>query len=140
MMADHEMESDLPKSPQVIVNHSSNIVPSVLKSLLEDETLADFTFVVNGVRIRAHKIILGANCEYFKTMFYGALNTFESLTNEVNLVNVSSPNIIKAILRYIYTGELDKENLTFEQLLELLQLANQYQLFNLTKAMAEVLI
>jgi hypothetical protein len=47
-------------------------LPSVfaaqMKALLNDETLSDVTFVVGDTRIRAHRAILVARCEYFRAM------------------------------------------------------------------------
>ncbi|KAF6266751.1 hypothetical protein COO60DRAFT_1473285 [Scenedesmus sp. NREL 46B-D3] len=72
--------------------------------LLETAEAADVAFEVCGERIKAHKLILITQCDYFKKML--APEQFaEGCTNTVQ-VQDTTPAAFKALLRYLYTDEL----------------------------------
>lgn len=66
------------------------------------EIFSDVTFLVKGVKFRAHKLILSARCEYFKSM----LSKFvEADANEVTIEDIE-PEVFKIILEFIYKAQL----------------------------------
>ncbi|XP_055304267.1 BTB/POZ domain-containing protein 9-like [Sitodiplosis mosellana] len=83
---------------------------------------ADVTFVVENQKIPAHKTILSLRSSYFRSLFGGAFA--ESAQAEVELeVPVDA---FKAILKYMYTGCLSLAALESHQIIEVYDLAEQY--------------
>ncbi|WIA29072.1 hypothetical protein OEZ86_011583 [Tetradesmus obliquus] len=77
---------------------------SRMVQLLEAAESADVTFEVCDERIKAHKLILTTQCDYFRKML--APDQFaEGSTNTVK-VQDTTPAAFKALLRYLYTDEL----------------------------------
>lgn len=83
---------------------------------------SDVTFVVEGVKLPAHKIILAARSSYFRALLYGGLA--ETTQSEIEL-NVPL-DAFKALLEYIYTGCMSLVKMKEENILDSLGLANQY--------------
>jgi len=80
-----------------------------LKGLLNDELFSDITFVLeDGVKIKAHKAILGSRCEVFKKMLTSEMQ--ESRKDEIEIKDTGSATF-KAIINYIYTDEAEFEDL-----------------------------
>lgn len=48
-----------------LIDDSAAIVED-MDALISDRDLSDVTFVVEGERIHAHRVILAARCEYFR--------------------------------------------------------------------------
>ena len=69
--------------------------------------------------MNAHRIILAAFSQYFKSMF--SQGTSESLETEVHLKFIDDPELMKIVLRYIYSGYAD---LTKANVHKILILAN----------------
>jgi BTB/POZ domain-containing protein 9 len=84
----------------------------------------------------AHKTILALKSEYFRAMFYGGLS--ESNTDEITLEN-TPVEAFKAILKYIYTGRIYLQSLKVEQILEIIDLSNQYGFDKLKKELPKYL-
>jgi len=72
------------------------------KKLLDDERHADVTFIVQGHRIKAHRLILTTRCSYFEKMFQADM--IESRSNEVEVPDIR-PAVFNQLLRYLYTDE-----------------------------------
>ena len=89
--------------------------------LLETGDQADVTFNVQGVKIKAHKVILTTRCDYFRSMFDSGMQ--ESNLKEVDVVDVEA-KVFKGLLKFIYTGILP----TFRQesTMALLTAADKY--------------
>jgi hypothetical protein len=77
----------------------------VNKSMLFSEDFSDVTFeVVGGERIPAHKFILAASSECFSALLKG--QWAESTSGVVRMEQ--SATAVKALLRFLYTGEVDE--------------------------------
>uniref|UniRef100_A0A8L8KA68 BTB domain-containing protein n=1 Tax=Heligmosomoides polygyrus TaxID=6339 RepID=A0A8L8KA68_HELPZ len=86
---------------------------------------SDVTFVVEGERFHAHKMILSIRCEYFKAMLYGGLK--ESSEAEIELKGADAV-AFRAVLQYIYSVQVDLSNFNIEELFSILRLAHEYRL------------
>ena len=69
--------------------------------LLETSNNADFTFIVRGQTLKAHKAILAARSTYFANMFRADMK--ENLTNKVEVPD-ANPDAFRGMLQYIYGG------------------------------------
>lgn len=96
---------------------------------------ADVTFVIGNTKILAHKMILSARSSYFKSLFGGGFA--EAKQTEIKL-NVPV-NAFKAILKYIYTGRMLLSAFEWDELIEIHDLANQYEFDSLKKIISEYL-
>ncbi|KAG2274069.1 hypothetical protein Bca52824_056624, partial [Brassica carinata] len=87
---------------------------------VNNPTLSDVTFLVDGKQFYAHKICLVASSDIFRAMFDG-------LYKERNAQNVEIPNItwevFELMMRFIYTGRID---ITKHLARDLLVAADQY--------------
>uniref|UniRef100_A0A0D3EFW3 BTB domain-containing protein n=2 Tax=Brassica oleracea var. oleracea TaxID=109376 RepID=A0A0D3EFW3_BRAOL len=87
---------------------------------VNNPTLSDVTFLVDGKQFYAHKICLVASSDIFRAMFDG-------LYKERNAQNVEIPNItwevFELMMRFIYTGRID---ITKHLAQDLLVAADQY--------------
>ncbi|KAF3561483.1 hypothetical protein DY000_02019124, partial [Brassica cretica] len=87
---------------------------------VNNPTLSDVTFLVDGKQFYAHKICLVASSDIFRAMFDG-------LYKERNAQNVEIPNItwevFELMTRFIYTGRID---ITKHLAQDLLVAADQY--------------
>ncbi|KYN19034.1 PREDICTED: protein tramtrack, beta isoform-like [Trachymyrmex cornetzi] len=98
-------------------NHRSNLL-NVFEELLHNAAFTDVTLAVDdGRTVKCHKIVLAACSTYFQTLFH-ELSGYNHHPIIV-LKDVGFP-AIKAILEYMYRGEV---NVAHEQLSELLKIA-----------------
>jgi DNA-binding beta-propeller fold protein YncE len=83
----------------------------------------DVCFVVEEERVPAHRTILSARCEYFRSMFSDGFK--EGDGGDVHINNDTSSVAFKALLKYLYrdSTEVDDEAV----LLDLAKLCDQYQ-------------
>ena len=105
---------------------------SELRSFLDDEgvmSLADITFVVEGVSIRCHKVML-MRCPYFRAMLLSDMA--ESSQSVVHLTTVRHA-IFTAVLEYLYT---DNVVIPLDSAMELFVAADCFQIPRL-QAMCE---
>jgi hypothetical protein len=99
----------------------------VNKSMLFSEDFSDVTCeVVGGERIPAHKFILAASSECFSALLKG--QWAESASGVVRMEQ--SATAVKALLRFLYTGEVDEAALVSDLggVLELAALHGQHDL------------
>mmetsp|Transcript_37 Transcript_37/g.54 ORF Transcript_37/g.54 Transcript_37/m.54 type:complete len:422 (-) Transcript_37:36-1301(-) len=106
-------------------------VKNTWKALFEkDNSFSDLVFVCPDGRVNAHKCILAAATSYFRAALSGSwIESSSSSHNEWKTSN--SVRLMRAVLRFIYTGELSAEDLStnnFEYLRDLLSVASEYQL------------
>ncbi|XP_028968051.1 uncharacterized protein LOC114828367 [Galendromus occidentalis] len=105
-------------------------------SILSDKDSSDITLVVEGEAIYAHKIILAASCDYFRALLQGGM--MESDQEEVELKDVPARGF-KAVLKYIYTAQLELKSMDVETILEVLSLADLYGLEKMRTSLCEYL-
>ncbi|UYV64797.1 SPOPL, partial [Cordylochernes scorpioides] len=72
-----------------------------MEHLLENKLFSDVTLCVDGQEIKAHKNILSARSTVFAAMFDHGME--ENLQNRVVIEDLE-PQIVRGMLRYIYTG------------------------------------
>ncbi|CAN8299541.1 unnamed protein product [Cochlearia groenlandica] len=97
------------------------------EQFVNNPTLSDVTFLIDGKQFFAHKICLVASSDIFRAMFDG-------LYKERNAQNVEIPNIkwevFELMMRFMYTGSVEiKKHLAQE----LLAAADQYLLQGLKR-------
>ncbi|KAL6968320.1 hypothetical protein U1Q18_034124 [Sarracenia purpurea var. burkii] len=94
---------------------------------VNNPTLSDVTFLVEGKRFYAHRICLLASSDAFRAMFDGGYR-------EKNAKDVEIPNIrwdvFELMMRYIYTGSVD---VSLDIAQELLRASDQYLLEGLKR-------
>lgn len=106
-----------------VYDMSFEIPPSTLvsefRALVDEETLSDVTFLVEGTPVYAHKLIL-MRCSYFRALFLGDMK--ESKLATIRIEQVSHP-IFLQILEYLYTDQLE---ISFESAMELFEAADLF--------------
>lgn len=75
---------------------------------------SDVTFIVEGVKLPAHKIILAARSSYFRALLYGGL----AETSQHEIVLKVPLEAFKALLDYIYTGCMSLVKMKEENILD----------------------
>lgn len=112
---------------------SFDVPPSTLISdfrlLVDNDTLSDVTFIVEGRSVYAHKLML-MRCSYFEALFLGQMREAQMSTIHIDEVRYE---IFLSILEYLYTDELD---LTFHNAMELFEAADRFCIHRL-KSMCE---
>jgi hypothetical protein len=97
----------------------SSTLVSEFRAMVDDETLSDVTFLVEGTPVYAHKLML-MRCSYFRALFLGEM--MESRMPTVRIEQVSHP-IFLQILEYLYTDQL---RIPFESAMELFEAADLF--------------
>ncbi|KAM7254159.1 hypothetical protein ACFE04_031841 [Oxalis oulophora] len=94
---------------------------------VNNPTLSDVTFLVDGKRFYAHRICLLASSDAFRAMFDGGYR--EKDAKDVEIPNIRW-DIFELMMRFIYTGSVDV-NVDIAQ--DLLRAADQYLLEGLKR-------
>lgn len=97
----------------------SSSLLSELRSLVDDETMSDVTFTVEGHTVYAHKFML-VRCSYFRALFLGEM--MESKMSNVRIELVSHA-IFLQVLEYLYTDQL---RIQLEDAMELFEAADLF--------------
>ncbi|CAG9772379.1 unnamed protein product [Ceutorhynchus assimilis] len=82
-------------------NHLKNLT-DVLTDFLREQVLCDVTLASNGQVFQAHQIVLSACSPYFETLFIQTPNK-----HPIVFLKDVSPNEIKALLDFMYKGEVN---------------------------------
>ena len=102
-----------------------------LEQILDEPTLSDVTFVVNGRNFQAHRIILAARSPVFGALFQNEFREMK-IKSTVDIVDIDA-DVFEELLRFVYTGRVNQ----LEQLAEhLLFASNKYDMREL-KTMCE---
>lgn len=96
---------------------------------------SDVTFIVENEKLPAHRVILAARSEYFRALLYGGL----SETNQDEIHLKIPLKAFKALLKYIYSGNMSLAQMKEENILDTLGLANQYGFTDLEIAISDYL-
>jgi len=75
---------------------------SEFRSLINDSTLSDITFLIEGREVYAHKLML-MRCSYFQALFLGSMR--EASLDTIRLEQVRYP-IFLSVLEYLYTDHV----------------------------------
>ena len=112
---------------------SQEIYRSGLLSFRETGQFSDVVLDVFGTRISAHKIVLAANSEFFKTFFCSPLNEssgetihFGDKDQEGERMELTKPAIL-SLIDYLYTGHIEIES-DVVMLKDVAKAANYFQL------------
>ena len=111
-----------------------SLLASDMGAMFEAENFTDVTIECKTRLFKAHKVILAARSEVFKAMF--THDTQEAQEGKVTITDVE-PSVVNSMLKYIYTGTLDR--LTEEAAADLIIAADLYQLLDLKKKCEAVL-
>nr|CAD2166239.1 unnamed protein product [Meloidogyne enterolobii] len=111
-----------------IGNFSSTNFKELMSNMFEQETLTDCVVNIENQKINAHRCILAQNSEVFLRMFEQD-GMLEAQNGEINIAD-SSHECFLAMLKYFYSGEVDKVSLEkFPE--ELFAIAEKYQVLPL---------
>ena len=97
-----------------------------MRTLINNQTFSDVVFIVESKPIYAHKAILAAQCDHFKSMFLNGMK--ESTQSEIQVPDWSY-NSYLLMMEYLYTGSI--VNLSQRVAMDLLGLADSYILDSL---------
>ena len=89
---------------------------------LQDPEYYDVRIVASDGEIAANKTILGMRSPYFRSMFSSNNNFVESSTGTVKLHYARA--VLKRVIIYLYSGELEFHDLDLKPLLDLMELLN----------------
>jgi len=89
---------------------------------------ADIVFLVRGVKIPAHKVVLTTRCDYFRRMFDSGMA--ESVSKEIEVPDIE-PHVFTELLSFIYSDVPPKYNA--DSTMALLSASHKYGVDNLTK-------
>jgi len=131
------LQIKLGHSPGEIIQSSSLASPTVtsdttdlfldMKSLMFDTKHSDVVLTCKGKKFNCHKAILGARSAVFRRMFDVDM---EEATSGLVEINDVEPDIIDAMVEYIYTGKTTKQ---VEDLSKLVYVGDKYELKGLVE-------
>lgn len=97
-----------------------------LKTLLTTKKHTDCSFCIDKTIINCHKLILSSASPVFDAMFYGPLAELKCIEiPDISLL------VFQMMLEYIYTDNLETENIPMEELTELYYCAEKYLISDL---------
>ena len=91
----------------IVVKRESKHVLDNLRNLWIEKTLADVTFKFEEKVIKAHSLIVASGSPVFCAMFQ---NDFKEKSERIVEIKDIHPNVFDHLLRYIYTGDADLDN------------------------------
>ena len=102
-----------------------------LKAALDSKLMADVTLIVGGaVDLPAHRVILAARSEHFRALLSSQFH--EAATCRIEIAD-ATPAGVRAMLQYLYTDQLDVDDATA---VDVLQLSHRYRMHHLHEASA----
>ncbi|XP_008395394.1 BTB/POZ domain-containing protein 9 [Poecilia reticulata] len=133
------MSNSHPLRPLASVSEIDHIhlLSEQLGVLVVGEEYSDVTFVVEGKRFPAHRVILAARCHYFRALLYGGMKESQPQA-EVRLEETRA-EAFSMLLNYLYTGRASLSSAREEVLLDFLGLAHRYGLQPLEDSTCEFL-
>lgn len=120
----------------LLIDHSFDTY-SNFKSLVFDDQLTDVTLVVEGEGFNCHKLIFASQSCYFRSLFFGPMK--ESTLYRIELKDISK-STFKLLLNYIYTGQVNLDRLSEDDILDLIQLSSCYCLDKLKSDLTQFVI
>ena len=119
------------------IDHCEELSKNIGNLVLKDD-YSDVTFIVEGRRFPAHRVILAARCSYFRALLYGGMKETE-MNIEINIGDTSS-DAFEILLKYIYTGKMKISNVKETDIIDILGLANKYGFLALESALSSHLL
>ena len=135
------LDTDPPPEALVSLPSSAQILQASLGQFVDTEDFSDVTFLVEGRRVHAHRLVLSLLSERFRAMF--APGGFrEASQKEVVMDDVSHASFL-LMLRYLYTGTVagipTEPTQRLHAVVELLQTADQFMLDHLKQQCESIL-
>ncbi|RWS21029.1 eukaryotic initiation factor 4A-II-like protein [Leptotrombidium deliense] len=110
----------------------SDYAHALLARLMNNADFSDVCFIFESETIYGHKAILAETCDFFKALF-----SREKSRARRDYVMDCSANAFRLLMKFIYTGYLNIESLTEEEVVDLHTLCKKMQfslLLNVTSA------
>ena len=79
-----------------------------ITDLWDSKRHADVTFLVQGTRVTAHRIILASQSQYFDRLLFGEMR--EAHEDEIQLSDVENVEAFQILMQYTYSGCVDIQN------------------------------
>ncbi|KAL5007173.1 hypothetical protein ScPMuIL_015979 [Solemya velum] len=117
-------EADLPNEQ---INEQQKRLLKGLCDLYADKALTDVTLVTEGVEFPCHRNVLAATSSYFRAMFTSAVRESEQTTVQLHGIK---PDALGTILAYIYTGKVEVNVGTAQDILMAANLMNMTQVID----------
>lgn len=133
------MSNSHPLRPLASVSEIDHIhlLSEQVGALVLGEEYSDVTFIVEGKRFPAHRVILAARCHYFRALLYGGMK--ESRPQAEVCLEETRAEAFSMLLNYLYTGRASLSAAREEVLLDFLGLAHRYGLQPLEDSTSEFL-
>ncbi|KAM4602472.1 BTB/POZ domain-containing protein 9-like [Polymixia lowei] len=103
-----------------------HLLSEQLGSLVSGEEYSDVTFLLEGKRFPAHRVILASRCQYFRALLYNGMKESQPQA-EISLEDTPS-EAFSMLLQYLYTGRASLSTAREEVVLDFLGLAHRYGL------------
>src|SRR5699024_7894723 len=99
--------------------HEARLSTDIASIRRDPSVFSDVTLVTkrDGREFPAHKAILAARSKVFRAMFCGNKAFVESNSNRVEITDIDG-DVMKAMLDYIYTGDIDAVGVMPAELME----------------------
>ncbi|KAM3876905.1 BTB/POZ domain-containing protein 9-like [Diretmus argenteus] len=107
------------------INHL-HLLSEHLGTLVSAEECSDVTFLVEGKRFPAHRVILASRCQYFRAMLYNGMKESQPEA-EISLEDTQA-EAFSMLLQYLYAGRANLSTAREEVVLDFLGLAHRYGL------------
>lgn len=130
----NQLLADNPIPKEVVINQFPNLHIYYL-----NEDLSDLKIAINGQTLFAHKLVLSAKSDVFKSMLYPNETKTDEKTEEKQCLELNDINIdaFKLILKFLYFEKLNLKNENagnYESVIEVLKLANHFKIDRLSKS------
>merc|ERR1719508_584077 len=107
-----------------------------IRSISDLDSLADFTIVCGDREFKCHRVLLASRSTVFKAMILND-NFVETRQNSIT-IGEASPDMVEAMLDFIYTGRVPDD--IQEKAIDLINLADSYDLQDLMEICESSLI
>ncbi|XP_029902597.1 BTB/POZ domain-containing protein 9-like isoform X2 [Myripristis murdjan] len=114
-----------------------HLLSEQLGTLVSAEEYSDVTFLVEGKRFPAHRVILASRCQYFRAMLYNGMKESQPQA-EISLEDTQA-EAFSMLLQYLYTGRASLSTAREDVVLDFLGLAHRYGLQPLEASTCEFL-
>lgn len=108
------------------------LVTASLMELYESKEKHDVTFIIEGEEFHGHRLILSARNRRMKTFL-----PENSSSSKLRFVN-TTPHAFSVVLPYFYSGVMQVDGFSVEELLDLLRLVAQLQISELKDGLGEL--